>query len=364
MTAPNMGDPEDMPDAVNAGSGISGAASTSATDHMQGRFDQIGGPLGSVAGWLLGGLAGKVIADAEDSVKSSPSGSYTSAAGKTFGHITDMKSQTESPVVQLAKAVFGGWFGGGAGAVGTPQEVQYTIESIKQAIIAGYTVDTIVVSGSYVVPDCAELGVIAIGGGRDGQDGGDKRIAKGGDGGGYGSTMLDHVALAGRTLSVTVGSSGLPSTVRDDVGSLLFSVGPGAVGGIANGVWGYSPTTSTPGRGGDGGYGGYDGGSASAGDSGQGSAIAGGGAGGSIGNPGTAGANSSVAASTKSGGGGGGGGGGGANTARSNGGSGGPGGYPGGGGAGGGGRGGSVVLPGSHGAGGIGAPGVMWFVWK
>ena len=196
MTAPNMGDPEDMPDAMNAGTGISGAASTSAADAMQGRFNQIGGPLGDVAGWLLGGLAGKVIADAEDSVKSSPSGSYTAAAGKTFGHITDMKSQTESPVVQLAKAVFGGWFGGGGGA-GTPQEVQYTIESIKQAIINGYTVDTIVYSGDYVIPECTELEFLLIGGGKNGADGYRDSTSIGGFGGGYEELMTRTIRQVG-----------------------------------------------------------------------------------------------------------------------------------------------------------------------
>lgn len=175
----------------------------------------------------------------------------------------------------IMSGIVNGWFGGN-GTVGDPQEVQYTVESIKQAIINGYTVDTIVTSGSYTVPQCTELGVILIGGGENGQNGrlGNGR-ALGGRGGGYTTLMLDAPALVGKTLSVTIGASGSATTVKDGSTTLL-SVSPGYEGGISTGVWGFGPTTSGPGAGGEGGLGRTQA-SGSSGSPGQGTPLASGG---------------------------------------------------------------------------------------
>ncbi|MGC7317751.1 hypothetical protein [Mycobacteroides abscessus] len=51
-------------------------------------------------------------------------------------------------LVATGQAIVNGWFGGSS-ATGTPAEVQTTIETIKQAVINGYTVDTITSSQSY-----------------------------------------------------------------------------------------------------------------------------------------------------------------------------------------------------------------------
>lgn len=113
MTSPNFFDPEQMPDAMNAGEGLSGASSTSPADHLQGQMNQVGGPLGSVAGWMLSGLAPKLIADAEMAGDTgSPTASYQTGASRVFSHIGSVGSQTTSPIQLLINALMGG---GGSG---------------------------------------------------------------------------------------------------------------------------------------------------------------------------------------------------------------------------------------------------------
>ena len=82
-----------MPDAVNAGSGISGAASTTPAQHLQSQMNQVGGPLGAVAGWMLNGLAGPLIADAQASAADGATQSYTQASAKAASRITGTKGQ-------------------------------------------------------------------------------------------------------------------------------------------------------------------------------------------------------------------------------------------------------------------------------
>lgn len=116
MTSPNYSDPEQMPDALNAGSGLSGASTTSPADMLQGQMSQVGGPLGAVAGWLLGGLAPKLIADAEESADStSPTGARTTAAERVMDHISDVGGQVTKPISLLMEAIQG-TLGGGFGA--------------------------------------------------------------------------------------------------------------------------------------------------------------------------------------------------------------------------------------------------------
>lgn len=289
--------------------------------------------------------------------------------------------------------IFNTWFDQGGG-VGDPQEIQYTIEAIKQAVIQGYTIDTIVASGAYDVPDCVELHCAVIGGGEAGGPGwapvGTLVTWYGGAGGRGGSFLqrpLDAAALQEQTLTVTVGGEGA-ATVIANGSTELIRCAPGQVPGaaIGTGISVYAPTTSAPGDGGDGGDGQWIQGETTIapkpGTVGGGSAGATGGTAGRAagytgsrgpGEPGGAGQNFSPAAEVKSGAGGGGGGGGGLraisgipSSVGTNGGAGGPGGYPGGGGGGGGGAGvpQNFVSGGQNGAGGIGAPGVVWFAWK
>ena len=378
MTSPNLSDPSQNPDAANA-AGLGSVSSTDPADHLQGQMNQVGGPLGGVVGWMLGGLASSLVDDAADVAATSSTQSYENGASKAFGHIGSFSSQVESPIVMLAKAIFGGWFGTSAPAVGTPQEVQYTVEAIKQAVIMGYTIDTIVTSGSYVVPECTELHAIMIGGGRSGTNGpqGSQAGANGspgGVGGGYISEQLDATELSGHTLTVTVGGVGGDSIIVDGSTEILRCT-PGGVGAISTGPFGYAPTASAPTRGGNGGNGSGAGDAnrpPSAGTPGEvNGKLTGGTAGTAGGGLGGAGKNYPPASRTKAGGTGGGGGGGGSTGGvigpGGPGGSGGPGGYPGGGG-GGGGAGGAGFTGlnggGPGGAAGIGAVGIVWMVWK
>ena len=376
VTSPNLSNPNQNPDAVNAGSGLGSASQTDPTDRLQGQINQVGGPFGGVIGGMMSSIAGSLIADAQASAVAGEAQSYEAGATKAFAHISSVSSQIESPIVQIAKAVFGGWFGSSVPSVGTPQEVQYTIEEIKRAIIQGYVVDTIVTSGSYEVPPCTELKVILIAGGENGQNGLAQEESAGGRGGGFLVEFLDAEALQGHTLSVTVGGSNGGASVVSDGGVELVRASAGSTGGIANGLDGYLKTESRAGDGGKGGQGRFYNGVTSADPAtsstpGQSSAVAAGGSAGVIGRPGSpggAGGNVSAGATTKCGGGGGGGGGAGSPniiTDAYEGGAGGPGGYPGGGGGGGGGAAYWVINGwGTHGAGGIGAVGVVWFAWR
>ncbi|SDT84884.1 hypothetical protein [Gordonia westfalica] len=49
-------------------------------------------------------------------------------------------------IASIINGIFNGWFGGGS--VGDPQEVQYTIQAIADAVLNGYNVETKVTSGT------------------------------------------------------------------------------------------------------------------------------------------------------------------------------------------------------------------------
>ena len=296
-------------------------------------------------------------------------GELEGVRGNLFNGLLGGFTSVPAALVPIINGIFNGWFGGGG--VGDPLQVQYTIEAIADAVINGYTVETKVTSGTWTKPaTITELVVIGIGGGRSGANGSTEIGGDGGAGGLGGGYIAQTLNPADVPASVpyTIGAAGQATTF----GSFL-NVNSGA-GGIAS-DFGFTPTTSTPGKGGNGGKGNADSnfdsfpglpGEASA----LGAAGAGGGSGDRLDNglPGAAGGNVSAATRTKCGGGGGGGGGGsGTATTFSTryGGAGGPGGYPGGGGGGGGGRGGQATGGNSNaGAGGIGATGILWIFWR
>lgn len=257
--------------------------------------------------------------------------------------------------------IWNGWFE--SGGTGTPAQTQYVIESIKDAVINGYTVHTVTSDETnWPVPSHTECIGIAIGGGQNGQGGNGSASAVSSIGGLDGSYVAQHLDLTGITaLDIQVGTAGNRSYVREantttpHSGTVVLQSPPhGSDGGVSTPL-GYTPTTSTPGRGGNGGGWGAGAAAATAGES---SAVgAGGAAGGDNGTwglPGQPGGAVSAGALTKCGGGGGGGGGA-ARVAFNVGGNGGAGGYPGGGG----GAGGNASI-GPAGSGGPGAPGVVF----
>ncbi|SLH92181.1 Uncharacterised protein [Mycobacteroides abscessus subsp. massiliense] len=280
-------------------------------------------------------------------------------------------------VVGGFQAITNGWFGGSS-ATGSPAEVRTTIEAIKQAVINGYTVDTIVSSQSYEKPaaNLSEVFVIGIGAGSNGFGGSSGTTSAGGAAGsgglngGFLKLGLDPSAITW-PVDVTIGTNGNETSF----GSYLTTVA-GAGGIQSKSEFAFLATSSTPGSGGAGGTGGYKAGTSAnygtTGRTGVASASAGGGTGGSPSalpaTNGTAGESVSAGVDTKCGGGGGGGGGGGNPTgtlAQAKGGNGGAGGYPGGGGGGGGGGAGyDTGSKGSGGTGGPGASGVLWVFWK
>ncbi|QGJ92017.1 minor tail protein [Gordonia phage Keelan] len=280
-----------------------------------------------------------------------------------------------SDLGEVVGGIFDGWFGGGS--TGAPSEVGYTIQAIRDAVVGGATVITVTSNGTRAIPSTiTECYAIVAGGGENGTNGNstfssNQQMSPAGRGGSYKAQPLDVNTVKGQTLSITVGAAGGQSNVKLGA-TTLVSAQPGEVGGIANGVLGYTPTTSSPGSGGRGGYGmsGQDTPHTS-GEDGEATAVAAKGLGGlspssGAGQAGTAGENADPAAAVKACGAGGGGGGGGASSsAAGDGGNGGPGGYPGGGGGGGGsGSNGGLAGSGTHGAGGIGAPGIVWLVYK
>lgn len=110
MTMPSMSDPNQMPDAINA-QGIAGVTTTAPAARMQGMFNQIGGPLGALGEWLIGGIAESVLADAEEASTEGTVPSQTNAAEKVFGHIGSLASTVTSPLEMLSSALTGA--GGG-----------------------------------------------------------------------------------------------------------------------------------------------------------------------------------------------------------------------------------------------------------
>ena len=272
------------------------------------------------------------------------------------------------------QGIHNGWFG--SGATGDPLEVQYTIESIKDTVMNGATVETKTSSGTWTKPPgIVELTVIMISAGYNGANGtvggGTRPGGVPGWGGSFRAQVLDP-SLLPDSIPYTVGTNGAASTFGD------ISVQT-PVGGPQNAARGdmISFSEATPSlpaaRGGQGGQSGQRNADNTAGSPGQASLLGTGGSGGArkvnggTAGPGTAGGNVSLTAATKCGGGGGGGGGG-AQTAdftNAEAGPGAPGGYPGGPGGGGGScYNGSLFAEGIAGAGGLGAHGVIWIIHR
>lgn len=278
-----------------------------------------------------------------------------------FTSLTGWQSAARSDIDTTASGIVDGWAGTGS----STGDVYDTMAAIKSALLNGYTVDTITSSTTWTKPsDITELMVVAVGGGRTGTAGSTSTSnaalagGAGGLGGGFLAQALDPTAVSS-SVAVTIGGPG-----QDTSFGSYVSTTAGA-GGIAT-QFGYSATSSLPGKGGNGGGAGSGAEAAVAGDA---SALAAGGTSGgatSSGN-GTAtsggpGGNVSTSAPTKCGGGGGGGGAGRNGTGPAQtyrGGTGGAGGYPGGGGGGGGSASGGYSGA-QAGPGGAGANGVMW----
>jgi len=354
--------------------------------------------LGALGGDLIGGIFDRImdIADligdwlldtqqvASDLVNLATN--LLTAPAAVIGTIT----QSMVPAItNLVNAIWNGWFGGGG--TGNVADVQYTIETIKDAVINGYTVTTFTADATnWAVPEnITEFIAVMIGGGNGGNGGTGNEgagTATPGAGGLHGSFLVQalDVGTLPTHLDIQVGAGGAGggasstggvggrSQIREanstpHTGTLLVqSPPPGDAGGVST-TFGYTSTASQPGSGGTGGRGSTSntidqGGTA--GSPGQSSVLAPGGQGGTAyNNSGDKnGGNVSAGALTKCGGGGGGGGGGG--HANSNGNPGGHGGYPGGGGGGGGTGGAFLALPTVGGTGGNGASGVVWIFYR
>ena len=252
-------------------------------------------------------------------------------------------------VTGIAKNIFDKWFGG-TSAAGTPAEVAQTIEAIQQAVIGGWTVDVFTTNGTWTKPaNLIECWMIAINGGGKGMPGGMSQTnadivpgGLGGSSGGYIGQQIDPASIPA-SVPITVGPGASTNGADGGITSLGSLVSGSPDGSGISTIAGFTPTTSTPGRGGNGGQATGSGGSR--GQDGGATPLAAAGVGGNginstgTAQAGTAGANASLSAPTKAGGGGGGGGGGAGSTSSSGtrrGGDGGAGGYPGGGSGGGG----------------------------
>ncbi|WP_237080848.1 hypothetical protein [Mycobacteroides abscessus] len=252
-------------------------------------------------------------------------------------------------VTGIAKNIFDKWFGG-TSAAGTPAEVAQTIEAIQQAVIGGWTVDVFTTNGTWTKPaNLIECWMIAINGGGKGMPGGTSQTnadivpgGLGGSSGGYIGQQIDPASIPA-SVPITVGPGASTNGADGGITSLGSLVSGSPDGSGISTIAGFTPTTSTPGRGGNGGQATGSGGSR--GQDGGATPLAAAGVGGNginstgTAQAGTAGANASLSAPTKAGGGGGGGGGGAGSTSSSGtrrGGDGGAGGYPGGGSGGGG----------------------------
>lgn len=287
-----------------------------------------------------------------------------SSAASTVADIANVGNK----VVSMGAAIYNKWFGRSDGTGSTTQTEQ-AIESIKDAVLNGYTVHTITANETnWPVPTHTECIGITIGGGVNGLSGTNGGSTIGREGGASGSFIAQPLNLTGITaLDTQIGTAGNKSYIRQantttpHTGTLILeSPTAGSVGGIATPL-GYTLTTSTPGKGGNGGGMGTGRDLPTAGES---SAVAAGGAPGGNngvwGTPGQPGGSVSAGALTKCGGAGGGGGGAAVQTLNT-GGAGGDGGYPGGGGGAGGNCNGTTN---QVGAGGAGAIGVVWILTR
>ncbi|SHT26994.1 Uncharacterised protein [Mycobacteroides abscessus subsp. abscessus] len=336
------------------------------------------------AGKIIGLLAAAVIPglDASKIISGQFAQSMISGLANALSNLVDGLNKVGADLGNVIKGLFDGWFGGGG--TGAPQEVQYTIQAIKDAVVNGYTVTTFTSSQvNWAKPQCTEMVAVLIGGGQNGADGVDGPQGPGSLGGLHGSYIVQQLVVADlpSAFDVQVGTAGNRSYVRaangSHTGAVIVESGPhGSSGGTAT-TFGYAGTASQPGGGGFGAAGGNSVGGRDAtpgGPGGPSTAAAGGTAGAAgvntgAGGDGGAGGNVSAAALTKCGGGGGGGGGrggpGAAFQRAGNGGRGGPGGYPGGGGGAGGGRGVNETYgSGSQGPAGPGATGVVWLFYR
>lgn len=252
-------------------------------------------------------------------------------------------------VVDGFKNMYNQWFGGSS-ASGTPIEVQQTIAAIKQAVIGGYTVDTFTSNGTWNKPaNLIEWWGICIGGGGKAMPGTtsatNSDVRLGGVEGSSGGYIAQQIAPSDvpASLSVTVGTGATTNGANGAITSIGSLVSSSPNGSGISMIAGFTPASSTPGKGGAGGQ--ATGSAGSAGTAGGSTPLATGGAGGAgkTGGSGTAtaggaGGAASLTGPTKAGGGGGGGGGGNGSTGSGTktGGAGGNGGYPGGGSGGGG----------------------------
>ncbi|MCC9182558.1 hypothetical protein [Mycolicibacterium mageritense] len=274
--------------------------------------------------------------------------------------------------------IWNGWFG--SGGTGDPLEAQQTIEAIKNAVINGYTVDAYTSDTANVPkPVCTELIAILVGSGQPGVLPVGKVGQPGGLDGSYLAIQLDVPSLPA-AFDIDIGTGGAKTYLRAAAGTphtgtvLAESPAPGSPGGITT-AFGFTSTSSQPGRGGKGGNG-EDGLSSPTtastnGEAGTSSPLATGGLGGTktsgVGNNGQPGGNVSTGSATKCGGAGGGGGAGGSGATFGvgrAGGNGGPGGFPGGGGGspGAGSRG--STSNGDPGSVGPGGPGCLWLFYR
>lgn len=364
---------------IDASKIISGQFAMSMISGLASALWQAGGAIADAICNALGLLgSGFSASDVLNALKNIPQANVTGLVSFLSSLAANLVSLA-SKAASIVENIFKGWFGAPPGTT-DPEQVQYTIEAVKDAVISGYTVSTITSSAAnWAKPTCTEFVAILVGGGQSGTNGNDDAMSPGGLHGSYTVVQLDPSTLPA-TLDIEIATAGNRSRVRAGNGSFTGAVlaesgGPGYEGGQAS-VFGYQGTASLPGSGGMGAKGSSDVTTAGA-AGGTTPAAAGGLAGaaapdrGSNGGTGGAGGNASVSAVTKCGGGGGGGGGSGgtgnfsAGQRAGNGGPGGPGGYPGGGGGGGGGRGiNSSIGSGSQGAGGPGAAGVVWLFYR
>lgn len=258
-------------------------------------------------------------------------------------------SDALSGVTHVAQNIFNTWFGSDQ-AAGTPVEVQQTIAAIKQAVIGGYTVDTFTSNGTWNKPaNLIEWWGICIGGGGKAMPGTtsatNSDVRLGGVEGSSGGYIAQQIAPSDvpASLPVTVGTGATTNGANGAITSIGSLVSSSPNGSGISMIAGFTPASSTPGKGGAGGQ--ATGSAGSAGTAGGSTPLAAGGAGGAgkTGGSGTAtaggpGGTASLTGPTKAGGGGGGGGGGNGSTGSGTktGGAGGNGGYPGGGSGGGG----------------------------